>query len=286
MGLCANYLAAMQHQRKPKTWASMNVHVRAYILPYFGHDHLARKLCAEDVRGFIREAMSNAFRPPRSRRTRPPMAATINRVLVTLRCVLAFGEQTGVLSTNVAAGVKTLPEQNTQRHRALTDVEVSAWLPGMLPATSRWVRFALATGLRRDEMWHLRWMDVDPDRRLLSVAVRDGWSPKGGAGRFVPLLSDALDVVEELGGAGVGLVFGPANRRRNMNTAWRRTRLPGRSPTPHDLRHTCASRAAARGATLTDLMAWFAWEDPSTAARYLHAYDGRLAELAERMERA
>jgi integrase len=48
----------------------------------------------------------------------------------------------------------------------------------------------------------------------------------------------------------------------------------------HDLRHTGQTLAAAAGATLKDLMKRLGHSSPAAATRYLHAVDGRDAEIA------
>ena len=48
----------------------------------------------------------------------------------------------------------------------------------------------------------------------------------------------------------------------------------------HDLRHTGQTLAASAGATLKDLMRRLGHSSPAAAQRYLHAVDGRDAEIA------
>jgi integrase len=48
----------------------------------------------------------------------------------------------------------------------------------------------------------------------------------------------------------------------------------------HDLRHTGQTLAAATGATVKDLMRRLGHASPAASYRYLHAVDGRDAEIA------
>src|SRR6266436_7040282 len=48
----------------------------------------------------------------------------------------------------------------------------------------------------------------------------------------------------------------------------------------HDLRHTGQTLAAATGATIKDLMCRLGHASPAASYRYLHAVDGRDAEIA------
>ncbi len=55
--------------------------------------------------------------------------------------------------------------------------------------------------------------------------------------------------------------------------------LPKRC-TSHGLRKAAATRAADRGATTTQLMAWFGWKSASEAERYTRSADRKLASAA------
>jgi integrase len=48
----------------------------------------------------------------------------------------------------------------------------------------------------------------------------------------------------------------------------------------HDLRHTGQTLAASTGATIKDLMRRLGHASPAASYRYLHAVDGRDAEIA------
>lgn len=50
--------------------------------------------------------------------------------------------------------------------------------------------------------------------------------------------------------------------------------------TAHDLRHTGQTLAASAGATMADLMKRLGHASMAAAKRYLHAVDGRDAEIA------
>src|SRR5262249_40211896 len=49
--------------------------------------------------------------------------------------------------------------------------------------------------------------------------------------------------------------------------------------TPHGLRKSAAMRFANRGATVTQLMAWFGWKTPGEAIHYTEAADRRRAAM-------
>ena len=53
----------------------------------------------------------------------------------------------------------------------------------------------------------------------------------------------------------------------------------------HDLRHTGQTLAASTGATTKDLMRRLGHASPAAAYRYLHAVDGRDAEIASALSK-
>jgi integrase len=55
------------------------------------------------------------------------------------------------------------------------------------------VLLALNTGLRRSELFHLRWQDIDFEAKWLTVS---GVSAKNGQTRRIPLNAEALSTLE------------------------------------------------------------------------------------------
>jgi integrase len=66
--------------------------------------------------------------------------------------------------------------------------------------------------------------------------------------------------------------------RQAFDRARRKAGMPGFRF--HDLRHTGQTLAAATGATVKDLMRRLGHASPVASYRYLHAVDGRDAEIA------
>ncbi len=302
--LADDFIDAMRAEKAPLYVQSMEDHLRAYILPHFGPDSAAAEITREAVEGFRRVVLSGAITTKAARTRKGPgaSASTANRILVTLRRVLAFGVTRKDLTRNAAVEVKALRERNEEVFRALTDGELGALaneLACCLPCrtssrpgcadcragqrVAQWVRFMVATGVRRGEAETVQWADVDTTARTLLIHAKRA---KGARTRRVPLQQEALAVLEELraDGPAVGLVWGKHDRRKTVAPAWKRTGLSGRAPTPHDYRHTCASRAAAAGLDLVQLMDWFGWKSVAVAQRYLHLYGGRWADMAAKMD--
>jgi len=134
------------------------------------------------------------------------------------------------------------------------------------------------TGLRRDELLHLTWDDVDLERRLLIVQAKDGWRPKDYQLRHIPLNDAALKALKELrhrAGASMEWVF--ADRKGDPYSADYLThqfkamlgevKINGHL---HALRHTFASHLVMQGADLYTVAKLLGHANTKTTEIYAH----------------
>jgi integrase len=93
-----------------------------------------------------------------------------------LSAVLRTAVKWGHLQDNPARGVD-LPKLRTVRPKwALTPEQAAALLDGLPPLSRAMGGLAILSGLRRGELFALRWQDIDREARVLTVreAVYDG----------------------------------------------------------------------------------------------------------------
>ena len=152
-----------------------------------------------------------------------------------------------------------------------------------LPALAR---LAVETGLRRGELLHLRWCDVDLVRSLIHVAAYTdqalgfSFSPKDVDSRTVPMSPVCRALLAELSQTranedDTALVFPgrtgkPRDGRRLSRTfrAYReRAGLPSRLHF-HSLRHTFASWLASSGVPIIHIQKWIGHSDLRMTMRY------------------
>ena len=140
---------------------------------------------------------------------------------------------------------------------------------------------AVATGLRRSNLFGLRWDHVDLERGLAWV---DADEAKGGKAIGVPLNTDALAAIRSQQGKHKELVF--AGKWRVLPDAWKRAVNAAGLPESfrwHDLRHTFASWHAMAGTPMNVLQELGAWSTPSMVQRYAHLSTDHLIGEAQRI---
>lgn len=154
------------------------------------------------------------------------------------------------------------------------------------PLLHQCARFALATGLRENNVLELEWSQVNlRDRRAFWHADQ----MKGRATHGIPLTDDALAVLVERKGLHKRFVFAHPDSGKPLykasNKSWyralRKAKLVGFRW--HDLRHTWASWAVQSGVGLRDLMELGGWKTLSMVTRYSHLSTDYLAESAAKI---
>lgn len=134
----------------------------------------------------------------------------------------------------------------------------------------------LASGMRRAELFNLRWKDCDLVDGILDVKPQRTWSPKNRKRRAVGIPPWAAAILAQRrtrGGAGPfqDLEGKPIMDPSTLSHAWLKlTRKRGLKARLHDLRHAHATEALARGATIREVQAQLGHASVTTTERYTH----------------
>jgi len=193
---------------------------------------------------------------------------TLGRIVAVLRGALAGAAERELIPANPAAGIKLLGTHRGKVREAYWTFLSAGEIAEVLAADAIPVYFrllytvAIYTGLRRGELWALRWSDatLEGPRPELHVHRSHDDTTKSGKSRRVPLLPPALDALKRLRklakqppaeayvfGVGAG---GTKRRHINDRGRWgKNNEHPGyasiagltRRVPFHALRHTCAS---------------------------------------------
>jgi integrase len=160
-----------------------------HLLPRFG-DFALSDVTTQTIQSYVTHLTKAAYAPK-----------SIDHIHDVLSAILRSAVKWGHLHANPARGVE-MPRLKTIRPKWAFTVEqataLAAQLPWLLPRTL--VGLALLTGLRRGELFALRWRDIDEPNRSLHVraAVYEGVfdDPKTLASlRTIPLPDAALQLL-------------------------------------------------------------------------------------------
>jgi integrase len=277
-----------------------------------------------------------AARP--GKEARPRSRTTVRNRMLVLRSILSRAHQQGWTAANPAAGVQIvadpgahpdfnvlepgqvekvaramllIPEEEIPRARGggihlgayeITKERRAVWADA--------VRLLAYTGLRFGELRDLRWRDIDLAGRLVHVRRNTPTSapagsgskrPKGRRGRSLPLIDQAVEVLERIGERGYpsgpedlvlctrfGGMLEPGKVRGAFYRGLRAAGLgylreKDNPMTLHDLRHTFGT-IAVRKLPLSAVQAYLGHADITTTMRYVHHVP--RADAAQRLSEA
>ena len=164
--------------------------LKKHLLPRFG-DRPLSAITRQEVQGYVAHLIQEGYAPK-----------SIDHTIDVLSAVLRTAVKWGHLRDNPARGVD-MPSLKTVRPKwALTPPQAASLLDKLSPLGRAMVGLAVLSGLRRGELFALRWRDIDERARTLTVreAVYDGTfsTPKTEAGlRQIPLSEAALGFIGE-----------------------------------------------------------------------------------------
>jgi integrase len=259
--------------------------LRKHLIPYFGGQNLA-EISRQMVQGFVAQL---------GQRLAPK---TVSLAKNLLSKVFSTAIEWGYLETNPATGVR-LPTIITQNeHIALTPEQIRRLVAELSEPYKSMVLIAVLTGLRRGELFALRWGVVDFERKLIGVreSMYDGQfnAPKTRSSvRTIPMgeaLEGILLRLRPENAASSDLVFTsqlgtplrPENvLKRHIRPACERAGLP--KVGWHDLRHTSATLLHA-SEPLRVAQRILGHSDLQTTLGYTHVLPGWQREAMSRLE--
>lgn len=219
------------------------------------------------------------------------ISTTANHYLTSLSGVLSAAERDWQwIGFNPCRTIRPLKEPQG-RLRYLSENEIKQLLDAaradaytlLYPA----LILALTTGMRRAELFTLKWSDIDFKRRMISLE-----QTKNQERRSVPLLPAARDILlalkEELAAQAVQdfsqLVFRAPATGGSAYWAIQKpfnriiSELGFRDFRWHDLRHTCASYLAMKGIPMRTIAEILGHKTLQMVKRYAHLSDDHLKE--------
>ena len=239
---------------------------------------------------------------------------TVNRDITALKAVISKAVEWDIIPLHPLAKVRPLKLDTTGKVRYLSDIEEkqlrqalkdrdtktkaerdsgNTWrrergypiLPTLWNCTygdhlTPIVLLTLNTGLRRGEVFSLKWQDINTQTKTLTV---HGDTAKSGNTRHIPLNSEALDVLQAWKAQNDSdLVFpGPDGKPlTTIKTSWLTLLKQARIANFrfHDIRHTFASKLVMKGVPLNTVRELLGHADLKTTLRYAHLAPDHKAE--------
>jgi integrase len=210
--------------------------------------------------------------------------ATVRNTLELLRRIVNYGTR-----KNLCEGLNfkiTFPKVDNEKTEDLTPEQLKALWGAIGKDTNlqaaNLMRMALYTGMRRGELFKLRWSDVDFERNF--IHIRD---PKGGKSEKIPLNESARQLLIDHVKTGSDFVFpGRGGKQRvdikkPVNRIKKRAGLPKSFRALHGLRHVYASMLASSGQVdMYTLQKLLTHKSPTMTQRYAHLRDDSMRKAS------
>lgn len=208
--------------------------------------------------------------------------STVNRVLEIVRAILRKAAYEWEWLDR-APKVRMLPKPK-RRIRWLTQKEVEKLLHELPSHLRAMVIFSLETGLRQKNVTHLKWSQLDVERKCAWIHPDQA---KARRAIPVPLSERALLVLQELKSVHEEFVFTYKGKpvHQPNNWAWRKAlqRAGIENFRWHDLRHTWASWHIQKGTPMHVLQELGGWSCAEMVRRYAHLSSEHLSPYATSM---
>ena len=255
------------------------------ILPFLGSEPAHRIKSAQVSR--LADALSRKYAP-----------ASVRVSLAFLHTVYSWAIKQALLESNPCRGVERPAGRRMleylSREEALRLLSYTAeHAPDRHPA----IAAALYLGLRKGELFGLRWSDLDLECRRISVSRSYSGLPKGGQARHLRIPAELLPILREwrlrCPATAEGLVFpipsrgtsgmGSSQTMLGLAELLRRAGCPALERPMHALRHTFASHFIMAGGNILSLQKILGHSDVKMTLIYAHLAPDFLGDEMERI---
>jgi len=208
-------------------------------------------------------------------------AGTVNRCLSGFRSCWNWGRAAGLIPQERVWPSRLLLTEPRGRTRYLTDDELSKVLEAATQHSATMyaaIVVSLGTGMRQGELLRLEWKDIDFKANAARILETKNDQP-----RAVHLPAVATAAIKELRRGDVVnsraiflTVSGKPHNKDTLSGQWIAIRKTAglENFRWHDLRHSCASFLAQKGATLLEIGSVLGHKSPSVTMRYSHLVAG------------
>jgi integrase len=210
---------------------------------------------------------------------------TVAHILNLLTWIVNFG-----VNKNLCRGLTfhvQKPEVHNEKTEDLTPEQLTKLLETIDKDTNiqaaNMMRMALFTGMRRGEMFKLKWKEINFDRAFISIK-----DPKGGPDQKIPLNDAARDLLKSHPRTRSQFVFPGRHGKQRTDIKHQVNRIKNDAGLPidfralHGLRHVYASMLASSGEVgMYTLQKLLTHKDPKMTQRYAHLRDDAMKRASE-----
>lgn len=275
-----NYLPWAKENKS--SWKDDEYNYTKHLQPIFGAKVLD-EIRPMDIEGFIsglknsNNAQGKKFKP-----------ATIRHQIVLLRRLFNIAIKWDLFQKINPVSRVTIPKIDNQITEFMTPEQTESLLKTLeewpCRNTAAFVKFAFYTGLRRGELFKLKWSDIDLERGFITLR-----NPKGGKTITLPVSSEAIETLKNLSMSGEYVFPGKGGKQmEDFKSPWNRIRKAAGLPDGfrfHGLRHNYASHLVSNGVGLEIVKELMTHKDMITTQRYAHLLPGALKEAVDKSGR-
>lgn len=205
---------------------------------------------------------------------------TVKNALEILRRVINFGAKKA-LCERLSFTIE-MPKVTSLKTEDLNPEQMSNLLKAIDEASNiqaaNMMKMALFTGMRRGELFKLKWDHIDYERGFIDIV-----DPKGGPDQKIPLNDAARELLQSHPRTKSQFIFPGRNGNQRTDIKHQVNKIRDAAGLPkdfralHGLRHTFASMLASSGEVdLYTLQKLLTHKDPKTTMRYAHLRDEAL----------
>jgi integrase len=191
-----------------------------------------------------------------------------NNLLGLLKTILNYAIEWEIIDFNPVARIRPLKIDKT--FHFFTAEEIAIIIAAAPEPIKTAIVVLVNTGMRRSELWNLRWRDVDLKNRRIHIKPHEGFSPKDRELRSIPMTDSLHQHMSKMEKRGV-YVCRPYESihtiRKGFVRILKKLELSG---TLHDLRHTFASHLAMSGVPVPAIAELLGHSSIKTTMIYSH----------------
>jgi len=228
----------------------------------------------------------------RKGRTGKLSGSSINRYIADLSCVFTAAKRKWYWTDKNPVEDVIREKEPKGRVRYLTDEERTSLLTvcakDKCPFIHLVVVLALSTGMRKQEIRHLKWDDIDLENGIIILTKTKNKEPRRVAirGKALELLKAHakvryLDTNYLFRGGLTAQNDRPFDFRKAWNRVLKKSKI--KNFCFHDLRHSCASYLAMNGASALEIAEALGHKSLDMVKRYSHLSESHVASVVESM---